>query len=143
MREKNASTRKLGDADLWLKIWEELDLLVSKEFSVEVEHVKAHRTKKDKKKMSMFEKFVTEVNETADDLAKAGAILDEGFMAEARVERMQQEREEVYTTCSMQPAFTAEWKNGRTVKNSSRSQKKSGSSWIIKRGDETSNGVVC
>ena len=37
---------------------------------VEVEHVKAHRTKKDKKEMSHFERFVTEGNEKADVLAK-------------------------------------------------------------------------
>ena len=47
---ETASTRKAGDADLWMEIWEELHLLVSKEISVEVEHVKAHRTKKDKKR---------------------------------------------------------------------------------------------
>ena len=40
---------------------------------VEVEHVKAHRTKKDKKDMSHFEAFVTEGNEKADEFAKAGA----------------------------------------------------------------------
>ena len=43
--------------------------------------------------MSQFEKFVTEGNEKADDLANAGAILDEGFVAEARAKTMQQERE--------------------------------------------------
>ena len=40
-----------------------------------------------------FEKFITEGNEKADELAKAGAMLDEGFMAEARAETMKQERE--------------------------------------------------
>ena len=34
---------------------------------VEVEHVEAHRTKKEKKDMSQFERFVTEGNEKADD----------------------------------------------------------------------------
>ena len=34
--------------------------------------------------------------------------------------------------CSTQPAFTAWWKNGKTVKSSSRSQKKSENSWIRK-----------
>ena len=58
---------------------------------MEVEHVRAHRTKKDKKNMSQFKKFVTEGNEKADDLAKAGAMLDEGFMAEARAKTMPQE----------------------------------------------------
>ena len=50
---------------------------------MEVEHVKAHRTKKEKKNMSQFEKFVAEGNEKADELAKA-------------VETLKQEREEVY-----------------------------------------------
>ena len=56
---------------------------------MEVEHVKAHRTKKKKKDMSHFERFV---NEKADELAKAGAMLDAGFMAEARAETMKKER---------------------------------------------------
>ena len=60
---------------------------------MEVEHVKAPRIKKDKKEMSQFEKFVAEGNEKADELAKAGAMLDEGFMAEARAKTVQQERE--------------------------------------------------
>ena len=59
-----------------------------------MEHVKAHRTKKDKQEMSRFEKFLTEGNEKADELAKAGAMLDEDFMAETRAKTVQQEREE-------------------------------------------------
>ena len=51
---------------------------------MEVEHVKAHRTKKEKKEMSHFEKFVSEGKEKADELAIAGAMLDEEFMAETR-----------------------------------------------------------
>ena len=69
-----------GDADSWIKVWEELHELVKRGILVEVEHVKAHRTKKEKEKMTQFEMFVTEGNEKADDLAKAGAMLDEGFM---------------------------------------------------------------
>ena len=67
-------------------VWQKRGILV------EVEHVEAHRTKKEKKDMSHFEKFVIEGNEKADELAKEGALLDEGFMAEARAETMQQER---------------------------------------------------
>ena len=58
-------------------------------------HTTPHKEKKD---MSHFEKFVTEGNEKAGELAKEGAMLDEGFMAEARAKTMQ--------PCSMQPAFT-------------------------------------
>ena len=34
--------------------------------------------------MSHLEKFVTEGNEKPDELAKAGAMLEDGFMAETR-----------------------------------------------------------
>ena len=81
---------------------------------VEVEHVKAHRTKKDKKTMSQFEKFVTEGNEKADELAMAGAMLDEGFMAEVTAETMQQERGEVYAALQYAAGFhcvVEEWKD--------------------------------
>ena len=47
---------------------------MSKELMVEAEHVKAHRTKKNKKDMSQYETFATDGNEKADELAKAGAM---------------------------------------------------------------------
>ena len=109
---------KAGDADLW-KNWEELYFLVSKNILAEVEHVKAHRTQKDKKEMSHFERFVADGNEKADELAKAGAMLDEGFMADARAKTVQQELERKMQLCSMQPVFTvwwAEWKDCEELK---------------------------
>ena len=54
---------------------------------------------------SHFEKFVTEGNEKADDLEKAGAMLDEGFMVEAKAEAMQQKRQEVYATLQYAASF--------------------------------------
>ena len=51
---------------------------------MEVERVKAHRTKKEKAKMTQFGWFATEGNEKADELVKARAMMDEGFLAEAR-----------------------------------------------------------
>ena len=79
---------------------------------MEVEHVEAHRTKKDKKEMSQFEKFVTDGNEKADELAKAGVMLDEGFMAETRAKTVQQEREEMYAALQCAASFhcLVEWK---------------------------------
>ena len=53
--------------------------------------------------MSHFEKFVTEGNEKADVLAKEGELL--GFMAEARAETMQQEREEVHAALQHAASF--------------------------------------
>ena len=76
--------------------------------------VKAHRTKNEKKNFSQFEKFVTEGNEKADELAKAGAMLDEGYMEEAEAETMQQEREEVHAALPCAASFhclAEEWKD--------------------------------
>ena len=47
--------------------------LVKRGILVEAAQVKAHRTKKEKEKMTKFERFATEGNEKADELAKAGA----------------------------------------------------------------------
>ena len=55
--------------------------------------------------MSHFEKFVTEGNEKADELAKAGAMLEQGYMAEAREETVQQERHEVYAALQYAASF--------------------------------------
>ena len=79
---------------------------MSKEILVEVEHVEARRTQKDKKDMTQFEKFVADGNEKADELAKAGAMLDEGFMAETRAKTVQQEREEVYAALQYAVSFS-------------------------------------
>ena len=69
--------------------------------------------------------FVTEGNEKADDLAKAGTKLDEGFMAEARAETMQQEREEVYVALQYAASFDC-LVDGKIVVTSGPSRKKSG-----------------
>ena len=64
--------------------------------------------------MTKIERFVTEGNEKADELAKAGAMVDEGFMAEARAETMKQEREEVYVALQYAASFhclVEEWKD--------------------------------
>ena len=97
-----------------------------------MEHVKAQRTKNDKKEMSHFEKkFVTEGNEKADELAKEGAMLDGDFVAETRAKTVQQEREEEYAAVQYAASFHRLFlKNGRTVHSSSRSQKESEFSWI-------------
>ena len=96
---------RAGDADLWIKMWEELHELVKRGILVEVERVKAHRTKKEKENMTQLESFVTEGNEKADGLAKGGAMLDEGFMAEARAETVKQERGGVcsFAVCGQLP----------------------------------------
>ena len=64
--------------------------------------------------MTHFEKFVTECTEKADELAKEGAMPNEGFMAEARAKTMKQEREEVYVALQNAASFhclVEEWKD--------------------------------
>ena len=51
---------------MWILIWEE----VRRFHPEEVEHVQAHRTKKEMQHMSLFERFIAEGNEKADALAK-------------------------------------------------------------------------
>ena len=95
---------KAVNADLWKNVGRTA-VSVRKGILVEVEHLKAHRTKKEKKDMSHFEKFVTEGIEKADELAKEGAFLDEGFVAEARAKTLQQEKEEVYVVLQYSARF--------------------------------------
>ena len=86
---------------------------------VEVEHVKAHRTKKEKAKLTQFERFVTEGNKKASESAKAGAMMDEGFMGEATAQTMKQEREEVYVALQCAAGFhclVEEWKDCEEIK---------------------------
>ena len=72
----------------------------------------AHRTKKEKEKMTNIERFVTEGNEKADE----GAMLCEGFMAEARAETIKKEREREEVCVALQYAasfhcLVEEWKD--------------------------------
>ena len=53
-----------------------------------------HQAKSGEKDVRRYEKFVTEIREEG-YMAKAGAMQDEGYVAEAKTETMQQEREEV------------------------------------------------
>ena len=105
---------RAGDAHLWIEIWKELHEVVKRGILVEVAHVKAHRTKKEKETMTKIERFAIEANEKADELAKAGAMLDEFFMAGARAETMKKETEEVYAALQYVASFhclVEEWKD--------------------------------
>ena len=69
--------------------------------------------------MTQFERFITEDNEKADELAKAGAMMDEGFMGEARADTMKQEREEVYVALQYAASLhclVEEWKDCEELK---------------------------
>ena len=60
-------------------------------------------------------------NENAEELGKAGALLDEGFIAETRAKTVQQEREreEVYAALQYAASFhclVEEWKDCEELK---------------------------
>ena len=48
-RERECIKPRAGDADLRIKIWEELHSLAARDMAVEVEHVKAYCTMKEQK----------------------------------------------------------------------------------------------
>ena len=85
----------------------------------EGKHVEVHRTEKDKKKMPHFEKCVIDGNQKADELAKVGAIFDEGFMAKVRAKTVKQEREKDYAAFQCAASFhclVEEWKGCEELK---------------------------
>ena len=126
-----------------LKFWEELHHLRSKETLVEVEPVQAHRTKKGRQHMSSSEKFIAEGTEKADELGKGRSDVGRRIHgAYTSKKGPAGKRRRVWSPCSTQPVFTAWWRNGMTVKNSSRSHKKIGLSWTRKQSMERS-GVPC
>ena len=68
--ERKCIHPKVGDADFVDQIWEEMQLVSLKEILVEVEHVKGAQLREGQNEMTHFEKFVTDGNEKADELAK-------------------------------------------------------------------------
>ena len=132
-RKENALIRRLAMLICGSESGKKMHVLMSREILVEVEHAKAHRSKKDKKEMSHFEKLVTKGNEKADELAKAGAMLNEGYVAQVRAKTVQQERAEVFAALQYAASFHCLMEEGKIVKSSSRSQNNSGCSWIRKR----------
>ena len=67
-------------ADLWIKIWELLMECAQKNWDLDVKHVKAHRTEKEKKATTAEQHMAVDGNEKADELAKEGAHVDGGQM---------------------------------------------------------------
>ena len=71
-----------------------------------------------------------------------GAVLDGGFVAQARASAIQQERTEVYAALQCAASFQClEWKDCEELKQTSQGK------WIFldkkKGGNEASDGVVC
>ena len=104
--EMKCTDPKANDADLWISSWEALHRLHRQGILVEVSSMpKAHRTMEKMQQMSLFERFIAEGNEKADEFAKEGALLDGGLMAQVRASTVQQEREEVYAALQNAAGF--------------------------------------
>ena len=108
-----ASIRKLAILTCGSKIWDELHLLMWKEMLVE---------------------------EQADELAKAGAMLDAGFMAQTRAKTVQQEREGV-RSLAVRSQLTL--LGGRNRGNQAMAKRKVDLCGQEMRRNEASNGMVC
>ena len=75
--------------------------------------------------MSLFEHFVAEGSEKADELAKDEAMLDRGEMAQIRVSTFQVRREEVCAAFAVRSQFSLlGWRCCWIVKNLSRRRRK-------------------
>ena len=109
---KGALVRERKDADLWILIWEELHRFHQEGTLDEVEHVRGHRTKKEMQVMSLFEKFIIEGNEKADEPGREESCLHGGDMAQVSAITIQQERGRRFMQpCNVQLASTVWWKD--------------------------------
>ena len=77
-REEGRIGPKQKDADFWIKCWELLTDCAEKNWDLDVKHVKAHRTEKEKKATTKVHKIVMEEHDKADCLAKGGDDVDGG-----------------------------------------------------------------
>ena len=100
---------------------------------MEVEHVKAQRSKKEKQQMSLFEQFITEGNERAGELAKTimdGA--DQGQYSPA------EKRGDLYAACFH--CLVEEWHDCEELKPTPKEKW----TFVTRSGSEhASHKVVC
>ena len=110
---------------------EEVRRVLQEGILLEVEHVQAHRTKKEKQDMTLFERFVTEGDERADELAKDGSMTDGAEMAPDQNKHSPATKRGGFTRhCSTQLACAVWWRNRATVRSSNRNLKTSALLWI-------------
>ena len=103
--ELKCSGPKATEAHWWKLIWVVVHRTRQEGLLLEVEHVKAHRPKKEEQEMTLFESFVAEGNKRVDERAKDGALLDGGEMAQIRASTAQQKQEEVHAVLQYAARF--------------------------------------
>ena len=89
--------------------------------------------------MSPFEKYVPDGNEKADELAKEGAMKDEGFVARTRAKTAQQESEAVCAALQNAVSFHC-FGGGEELKP--QATRKVDFRGLEKRRNKAQNGVV-
>ena len=139
-REMKYIDPKSKTSDLWTLIFREtLHRFHPERKLVEVEHVKAHRSKKEMQQMTLFERFITECNEKADELTKDGAMLDGREVVQTRANTVQQRREEVHAALQCAIRFHCLAEDWHDCEKLQPMPKESGLLWETKK---TSGGVV-
>ena len=88
------------------------------------------------------ENTYTDGDEKADEFTKAGAMLDEGFMAQTRANTVQQEREEVYAALKCAAGFHCLVKERQDFEELKPQPKEQCTCGQAKRGNTASNGTV-
>ena len=126
--KENASNQKL-EADLWIKIWEELHRLAARDTVVEVEHVKAHRTKKMMRKRFRTLSGLSLKNEKADELESRSSVGRRIYGGSESKDNAARKRRGVCRSAVRSQLSPFWWRTGKNVKSSSRSHRKSGISW--------------
>ena len=84
---------------------------------VEIEHDKTHRTEKVRHQMSLFEKINSEGNQNADESVEERCWTDCSRRRQEQVLPSKREKKKCAQFHSVQPAFTAWWKNEKIAKN--------------------------
>ena len=103
--DRKCTNPKAGDADLWIEFW-----VTAGDILVEVEHVKAHRTKW----MSHFALRSSSLKATRRRMSwqKKEQCWTKGLWRKREQRQCSKKDKRCFQFCSMQPAFTAQWKNG-------------------------------
>ena len=103
---------------------------------VEIEHVNAHHSTEEHQQKSLFEHLTLRAMRSQTSWQKDGATMDGGEMAQSRASAVQQRREEVDAALQCAVSFHCLVEKGKTVKKSSRTQKRSAHQWTEKGGSE-------
>ena len=106
---------------------------------MEVELVETHRTKKDMQQMPLFERFIAEGNEKADEFAKSRSV--DGWRTYFIGKSSNRKENKFMQHCNVQQAFTVWWKNGRIVKEV-RPKRKKKWTFVNKKGEAKKHRTV-